>query len=120
MTNTLNTPVESLEMHYPLRVRRYALRAGSGGSGRNRGGDGLVREYEFLAPASLSLLSERRRIPPWGLQGGEAGQPGETQLNGKPLPSKCTLQVKVGDRLLLATPGGGGFDSANDKAAASG
>jgi len=120
MTNTLNTPVESLEMHYPLRVRRYALRAGSGGAGRNRGGDGLVREYEFLAPTTLSLLSERRRIPPWGLQGGEAGQPGENQLNGKPLPSKCTLQVEAGDRLLLATPGGGGFDSANDKAAASG
>ena len=109
MTNTLNTPVESLEMHYPLRVRRYALRAGSGGAGRNRGGDGLVREYEFLAPASLSLLSERRRIPPWGLQGGEAGQTGENQLNGKPLPAKCTLQVAAGDRLVLSTPGGGGF-----------
>ena len=105
MTNTLNTPVESLEMHYPLRVRRYALRAGSGGAGRNRGGDGLVREYEFLAPASLSLLSERRRIPPWGLQGGEAGQTGENQLNGKPLPAKCTLQVAAGDRLVLSTPG---------------
>jgi len=109
MTNTLNTPVESLEMHYPLRVRRYALRAGSGGAGRNRGGDGLVREYEFLAPASLSLLSERRRIPPWGLQGGGAGQTGENQLNGKPLPAKCTLQVAAGDRLVLSTPGGGGF-----------
>ena len=109
MTNTLNTPVESLEMHYPLRVRRYALRAGSGGAGRNRGGDGLVREYQFLAPASLSLLSERRRIPPWGLQGGEAGQTGENQLNGKPLPAKCTLQVAAGDRLVLSTPGGGGF-----------
>ena len=119
MTNTLNTPVESLEMHYPLRVHRYALRSGSGGAGRNRGGDGLIREYEFLAPASLSLLGERRRIRPWGLHGGEPGKTGENHLNGNPLPAKCTLQVAPGDRLRLATPGGGGF-GVNDNSAASG
>ncbi len=109
MTNTLNTPVESLEMHYPLRVHRYALRAGSGGAGRHPGGRGLVREYEFLAPASLSLLSERRRIPPWGLQGGAPGAVGENWLNGERLPAKCTTKVASGDRLRLCTPGGGGF-----------
>ena len=115
MTNTLNTPVESVEMHYPLRVLRYALRPGSGGAGRHAGGRGLLREYEFLAPASLSLLSERRRIPPWGLQGGEPGKTGENRLNGQPLPAKCTLNVAPGDRLSLATPGGGGFRGADDK-----
>ncbi len=109
MTNTLNTPVESLEMHYPLRVLRYALRPGSGGGGRHAGGRGLVREYQFLAPASLSLLGERRRIPPWGLQGGEPGKTGENRLNGRPLPAKCSLRVAPGDRLEIQTPGGGGF-----------
>ncbi len=114
MTNTLNTPVESVEMHYPLRVLRYALRAGSGGAGRHAGGRGLVREYEFLAPASLSLLSERRRIPPWGLQGGEPGKTGENRLDGRLLPAKCTLRVASGSRLSLATPGGGGFGKVVD------
>ena len=115
MTNTLNTPVESVEMHYPLRVLRYALREDSGGAGRHPGGKGLVREYEFLAPASLSLLSERRRFPPWGLQGGEPGRPGENHLNGRPMPAKCTMPVAAGDRLSLFTPGGGGFGNADDR-----
>ena len=119
MTNTLNTPVESVEMHYPLRVLRYALRRGSGGEGRHRGGNGLVREYEFLATASLSLLTERRRIPPWGLHGGGPGRTGENHLNGKPIPAKCMLKVAPGDRLRLATPGGGGFDPFDDKQTAS-
>ncbi|MCY4264824.1 MAG: hydantoinase B/oxoprolinase family protein [Gammaproteobacteria bacterium] len=109
MTNTLNTPVESLEMHYPLRVWRYALRKGSGGVGKNRGGDGVIREYEFLEPAQLSILTERRKFAPWGLQGGQSGETGENRLNGVPLPGKCSLAVKSGDRLVIKTPGGGGW-----------
>ncbi|PCJ23133.1 MAG: 5-oxoprolinase [SAR86 cluster bacterium] len=109
MTNTLNTPVESLEMHYPLRVRQYALRRSSGGDGLHRGGDGIVREYEFLQNTQLSLLSERREIGPWGLAGGSKGAKGRNSLNGKLLPGKCTLMVKKGDRLKIETPGGGGW-----------
>ena len=109
MTNTLNTPVESLEMHYPLRVRQYAERHGSGGAGIKRGGNGVVREYEFLEPAQLSLLTERRLNAPWGLKGGEPGTSGENLLNGESLPGKCSLAVKAGDRLLVRAPGGGGW-----------
>lgn len=109
MTNTLNTPVESLEMHYPLRVTQYSVRAHSGGDGLQRGGDGVVREYEFLAPAQLSLLTERRELAPWGLAGGAAGTPGLNSLNGERLPAKCTLPVNPGDRLRIETPGGGGW-----------
>jgi len=109
MTNTLNTPVESLEMHYPIRVNRYAIRDNSGGKGLHQGGDGLVREYEFLAPAQLSLLTERRSHAPWGLQGGEPGKPGENFLNGKALPGKASLLVDSKDLLSIATPGGGGW-----------
>lgn len=109
MTNTLNTPVESLEMHYPLRILKYALRRGSGGQGLHSGGDGLVREYEFLQGAQLSLLTERRTLSPWGLNGGGAGAPGQNWLNGKPLPAKCSIQVSQGDTLKIETPGGGGW-----------
>ena len=109
MTNTLNTPVESLEMHYPLRIRRYAIRRGSGGEGKHRGGDGIVREYEFLAPAQLSVLCERRQLSPWGLQGGGEAARGTNSLNGAELPGKCSLSVKPGDRLIIQTPGGGGW-----------
>lgn len=109
MTNTLNTPVESLEMHYPLRVLRYGIRRHSGGAGLHSGGDGIVREYEFLANAQFSLLTERRRVAPWGLNGGGAGSVGINTLNGEPLPSKCTRVVRKGDRLCLETPGGGGW-----------
>ena len=112
MTNTLNTPVESLEMLFPLRVRQYAVRRGSGGAGEHRGGDGVVREYEFLEPAQLSLLTERRETVPWGLAGGETGAAGSNLLNGAELPAKCSLAVKAGDRLLVRTPGGGGYGSA--------
>ena len=107
MTNTLNTPVEVLEMKYPIRVRRYAVRRGSGGRGQFCGGDGIVREYEFLEPAMLTILSERRRHAPWGLAGGGNGQPGENLLNGDSLPAKVMRRVKVGDRLTIKTPGGG-------------
>ncbi len=109
MTNTLNTPIELLEAAYPLRIRRYALRHGSGGEGLRRGGDGLLREYEFLAPAQLTLLTERRRRGPWGIQGGQAGAPGENRLNGSRVPAKTELAVRAGDRLLIETPGGGGW-----------
>lgn len=109
MTNTLNTPIEVLEGHYPLRVRRYALRRGSGGAGRHPGGDGIVRELEFLGPARYTLLTERRRHAPWGLRGGAGGAPGENRLNGEPLPPKCTGRVAPGDRLSLVSPGGGGW-----------
>lgn len=113
MTNTLNTPVEALEYTYPLRVRRYSLRRGSGGRGQHRGGDGLVREIEFLDPAQVTILSERRRLAPYGLQGGEPGQCGRNLLirNGqeRELPGKVEVDVKPGDILSIHTPGGGGW-----------
>ena len=86
MTNTLNTPIEVLEARYPLRVLRYGLRRGSGGNGRRPGGNGLIREFEFLSPAQISLLTERRRHAPWGIGGGSDGKPGRNLLNGKKLP----------------------------------
>ncbi len=109
MTNTLNTPIEVLEMHYPMRITRYAVRDDSGGAGQHKGGDGLLREYEFLQPATVTLLTERRRHAPWGLAGGAEGRPGENLLNGERLPAKISLDVKTGDRLCVATAGGGGF-----------
>ncbi len=115
MTNTLNTPIEVLEMGYPLRISRYAIRRGSGGAGRRHGGDGLVREFEFLAPAEVTLLTERRRHAPWGLAGGSAGDCGENRLNGEPLPGKRSISVGAGDRLTIMTPGGGGWGSAEEK-----
>jgi N-methylhydantoinase B len=109
MTNTLNTPVESLETHYPLRVRRYQLRRNSGGAGRFPGGDGIVRELEFLEPAAVTLLTERRKRGPWGLAGGRDGVPGSNTLNGTVVPSKAALDVCAGDVLTISTPGGGGW-----------
>jgi N-methylhydantoinase B len=109
MTNTLNTPVEVLERHYPLRIRRYARRDGSGGRGAFFGGDGVLREYEFLADAELSVLSERRRHGPWGLNGGAAGAPGRNLLDGEEVGGKCQLSVKAGQVLRIETPGGGGY-----------
>ena len=109
MTNTLNTPIESLEMHFPLRVSRYALRAGSGGRGQTPGGDGLVREFEFLDDAEVTLLTERRDYAPWGLAGGESGKKGVNQLDGAQLPPKVSLKVRAGQRLCIQTPGGGGW-----------
>ena len=109
MTNTLNTPIESVELHYPLRVLAYGLRSGSGGAGRHAGGEGVLRRYAFLAPATLTLLSERRSLAPWGLAGGEAGQPGRNVLNGVALPGKVSCEVAPGDVLTIETPGGGGY-----------
>ncbi len=111
MTNTLNTPVEVLESRFPLRVERYALRGASGGEGRRRGGDGLVREYRFLSAAHFTLLTERRGHAPWGVQDGGAGMVGRNLLNGEPLPSKCEGNLAAGDRLRIETPGGGGCGS---------
>ncbi|KPJ90241.1 MAG: 5-oxoprolinase [Gammaproteobacteria bacterium SG8_11] len=109
MTNTLNTPLEVIELNYPLRVTRYAVRHGSGGQGKHKGGDGIVREFGFLQAATVTLLTERRSNPPWGLNGGEPGARGENCLNGQPLPGKKSLHVKAGDKLTIKTPGGGGW-----------
>jgi N-methylhydantoinase B len=113
MTNTLNTPIEALEAELPVRVVRYAIRAGSGGRGRHRGGDGLVREFAFLAPAQVTLLTERRRSRPPGAAGGGAGAAGRNELRrgrtARPLPAKGSLAVRPGDHIRIATPGGGGW-----------
>ncbi len=109
MTNTRNTPAEVLELELPLRVRTHAIRRGSGGGGRHRGGDGMVRELEFLAPATATLIGERRRIAPWGLAGGGPGRRGADSLDGIPLPGKCSVEVGTGSRLRIETPGGGGW-----------
>ncbi len=111
MTNTLNTPVEVLERHYPMRILRYAIRSGSGGRGVFHGGAGIVREYEFLADAELSVLSERRRREPWGLGGGGGGRPGCNLLDGEDLGGKCQRRVRAGQVLRIETPGGGGYGS---------
>jgi N-methylhydantoinase B len=109
MSNTLSTPVEALELQYPLRVERYALRLGSGGGGRHGGGDGVVRELRVLEACRASLISERRRHPPQGERGGNPGAPGRNSLNGEPLPAKATCDLAAGDVLTIETPGGGGF-----------
>jgi N-methylhydantoinase B len=119
MTNTANTPIEALEAYYPLRVRRYALRRGSGGRGRHPGGDGVVREIEFLTPATVTLLADRRRVRPYGLAGGGPGAAGRDWLirgrgggSARRIPAKTTFDVEPGDRLRVETPGGGGFGHA--------
>jgi N-methylhydantoinase B len=109
MTNSLNTPVEALEQTYPLVIREYSIRQGSGGKGVHNGGDGVIRDYEFLAGTDVTLLSERRKRGPYGLLGGESGAPGRNLLNGKLLPSKGLRRILRGDRLRIETPGGGGF-----------
>ena len=108
MSNTLNTPVEALESEFPLRVRELSVRRGSGGGGTHRGGDGIVREIEALAPMRFTLISERRRHPPRGRGGGEDGAPGLNLLGGRPLESKAEGKLRPGDRLRIETPGGGG------------
>lgn len=106
MTNTLNTPIEAFEHAYPVRVVEYRLRRGSGGKGRWRGGDGIVREFEFLAPADASIVSDRRKTRPYG---SPPGKPGRNRLNGKTLPGKVNFRVRPGDRVRIETPGGGGL-----------
>jgi N-methylhydantoinase B len=109
MSNALNTPVEALELAYPLRVERYALRRGSGGDGRHRGGDGVVREIRALAPCRLSVLGDRRRHAPRGAHGGDDGARGRTLVDGEEIPGKDTRSLAAGDVVRTETPGGGGW-----------
>jgi len=113
MTNSWNTPVEAFEHQYPLRIESYRVRKGSGGAGRHRGGDGIVREFRFLAPAEVTLIADRRDRGPWGLAGGAAGKPGRDQLvrRGKTrnIPAKVRFEAQPADLLRIQTPGGGGW-----------
>ena len=117
MTNSLNTPIEALEYAYPFRARRYSYRYGSGGEGKFRGGDGLIREIELLADADMTLLAERRRFRPYGLAGGDEGAAGQAFVMRaatreiEELPGKCSRKLKKGDVLRIETPGGGGWGS---------
>jgi N-methylhydantoinase B len=115
MSNTLNTPIEALEREFPLRVVEYALRRGSGGDGRRRGGDGVVRELEALTDMTFSLIGERRRHPPRGADGGAPGARGRDLLDGRTLPAKTTGTLLAGQRLRIETPGGGGFGDARER-----
>jgi N-methylhydantoinase B len=108
MSNTLNTPIEALELSFPLRVTRYELRRGSGGAGAHSGGDGVVREVEALAEMSWSLVTERRRHAPPGAAGGEDGAPGRNLLDGVEIGPKAMGTLRPGERLRVETPGGGG------------
>lgn len=115
MSNTLNTPIEALEMALPVRVRRYAIRRSSGGEGKYRGGDGLEREIEFLTPTRITVISERRKIAPYGLAGGRPGQLGVNKLHragdlkAAVIPGKTSFDVNPGDVVSIHTPGGGGW-----------
>jgi N-methylhydantoinase B len=113
MTNTLNTPIEVLEHVYPVRVHRYALRKRSGGRGKFPGGEGITREIEMLADVQAGILSDRRKLPPYGLVGGSSGSPGKNEIviEGKTrgLPSKCTFRAPAGALIRIETPGGGGW-----------
>ena len=112
MSNTLNTPIEAFEMEYPMRVERYELLYGSGGDGEHRGGDGIVRAVRVLEPASLSLLTDRRRHGPHGACGGEPGRVGRNLLGGEELPPKVSREMEEGDVVTVETPGGGGYGHA--------
>jgi N-methylhydantoinase B len=113
MTNSLNTPAEALEYAYPLRVREYRIRKGSGGKGKQHGGDGVIREIETLAPARMSLLADRRKRGPYGLAGGDSGKPGIAAIirdgRKRKIGSKGSWELKAGDRVRIESPGGGGF-----------
>jgi N-methylhydantoinase B len=113
MTNSLNTPAEALEYAYPMRVREYSIRKGSGGEGAHKGGDGVVREIEVLVPARMSLLSDRRKHSPYGLAGGDSGKPGKNLIiQGEKIGavgSKGSWNLDAGDRVRIETPGGGGW-----------
>jgi len=118
MTNSLNTPAEALEYAYPVRLRQYSFRAGSGGAGRYRGGDGIVREIEVLTDAQVTLLADRRRRGPYGLAGGSDGAPGQTLVirkgsSAKALPGKTSVRLRTGDRIRIESPGGGGWGTSD-------
>ena len=113
MTNTMNTPIEALEMTYPVRIAEYGLRRGSGGQGRHSGGDGIVRRWEFLAPATLTIVSERRRFGPWGLAGGKAAAVNALIVNpdtpeAESIKKVNAKPIKAGSRISVRTGGGGG------------
>ncbi len=108
MTNTLNTPIEALELAYPLHVEQYALRIASGGAGEHRGGDGVIRELRTLEPCRLSVLAQRRSVAPRGAAGAADGAPGRTLVNGEQLPASASRQLAAGDVIRIETPGGGG------------
>lgn len=110
LTNTRNTPIEDLEMNFPVQVSRYTIRRGSGGKGEHAGGDGLLREFTFTHAATVTLLTERRQFAPWGINGAGAGMCGENRHNGKLVPAKVCLQVIAGDTVSMATPGGGAWN----------
>jgi N-methylhydantoinase B len=114
MTNSLNTPTEALEYAYPLRVRQYLLRRGSGGNGRYRGGNGIIREIEMLADTEITLLADRRERGPYGLAGGTDGAPGKAAVvredgSSQELPGKFNIRLRKGERIRIETPGGGGW-----------
>jgi N-methylhydantoinase B len=113
MTNSLNTPVEALEYAYPFRMIQYTIRRDSGGEGKYRGGDGIIRELELLGDAQVTLLADRRKTRPWGLAGGQPGAPGQTTIlrsNAEEnLPGKCTRELKAGTRIRIESPGGGAW-----------
>jgi N-methylhydantoinase B len=109
MSNTLNTPVEALELEFPLRIVEYSRRRGSGGQGRRSGGDGVIREIEATEPLRFSLLTERRRHSPPGANGGRPGDPGRNLLDGEELQAKASGELRPGQRLRIETPGGGGY-----------
>ena len=109
MTNTRITDPEVLERRFPVRLWRFSIRRGSGGRGRNRGGDGVVREFELLVPMEVSFLGERRTRPPFGLAGGQPGVVGRNSVNGLEVPGRAQLSLAAGDRVRVETPGGGGF-----------
>ena len=114
MTNTRLTDPEVLEVRFPVILRKSSVRFGSGGKGQHQGGDGMIRCVEFREPLTISLLTSRRNCQPFGMDGGEAGAAGENWLQRvdqqlEELPSQCQIQVKAGERLILKTPGGGGF-----------
>ena len=118
MTNTLNTPIEALETEYPLSVERYALRSGSGGDGRHRGGLGIERSVTVETDAVVSLLTERRRHAPQGTAGGGSGATGENLIDGDPVPAKTTVEVDAGTTVTVRTPGGGGYGDPDERQAA--
>ena len=109
MTNSWNTPIEAFEHEYPVRVRAYRIRGGSGGGGKYAGGDGIVRELEFLDTADVTILSDRHKRGPYGLQGGASGACGKCAVDGRELPSKTRFTIHPGETLRIETPGGGGF-----------
>ena len=118
MTNTLNTPVEAIPLAYPFSIERYELRTGSGGAGKHPGGEGLVREYLFHEAATVTIISERRELRPWGLAGGRDGASGVNRLiranqEEYKLAARDTVEVQAGDRIIIETPGGGGFGIPN-------